>query len=190
MAARSNALSALYRLHWQLAAAEPTVGRLGDDAEESQYAFVELRDAAEHLWNLWDVGAVDRPTTVNGRWSGRRVPANVLACLESAAADLRAAVDAELPQATSGTTTRRRRKGRQKARALTEKQAEAVQLVGEHKGNRTAAAEAAGVSRQVMTRRYEAAMRKLGRSALKHRTVPLPQDRRGQSSVDRDVRHG
>jgi transposase-like protein len=86
----------------------------------------------------------------------------------------------------------RRRKSDRKPRPLTPKQAEAVQLVSEHKGNVAAAARAAGVSRSVMYRQYEAGMKKLAKAGSnpKVKTVPLPQDRRGQASVDRDARRG
>ena len=61
-----------------------------------------------------------------------------------------------------------------------------MQLVGEHKGDFTAAAAAAGKSRQAMTTLYQKACRKLGRSAVEKaaKTQGLPTDGRGQIDVD------
>jgi hypothetical protein len=84
---------------------------------------------------------------------------------------------------------KRRRTPERGPRPLTPAQAEAVHLVGEHKGNVTAAAKAAGKSRQVMKRQYEAAMKKLAKTGVKNpHTVPLPHDRRGQADVVQDAR--
>jgi hypothetical protein len=70
---------------------------------------------------------------------------------------------------------------------LTAEQTEAVQLVGEHKGNITAAARAAGKSRQAMKKLYDKAMKKLGAAGVKNpRTKALPTDRRGQIDVSDD----
>jgi hypothetical protein len=69
---------------------------------------------------------------------------------------------------------------------LTPGQTEAAQLVGEHKGDFTAAARAAGKSRQAITKQYHKAMKKLGRSAASLKTPKmqaLPTNRRGQAEV-------
>jgi hypothetical protein len=66
---------------------------------------------------------------------------------------------------------------------LTEKQCEAAYLVGEHKGNISAAARAAGRKRQAMEKSYKTAMKKLGMRIVKPKTQPLPSDRRGQADV-------
>jgi hypothetical protein len=80
---------------------------------------------------------------------------------------------------------KRRRVTARKPTPLTAKQTEAIQLVGENKGNVSAAARAAGKSRQAMQKLYEKGMRKLGRSAapLKRKTEQLPIDKRGQDVV-------
>ena len=69
---------------------------------------------------------------------------------------------------------------------LAANETEAMQIVGEHKGNITAAAKQAGKSRQAMGRTYQNACRKLGISAARHSDLtarPLPSDRRGQVSL-------
>jgi hypothetical protein len=66
---------------------------------------------------------------------------------------------------------------------LTPTQIEAVQLVGEHKGNCAAAAKAAGKSPQAMRKLYLKAMKKLGQKPVKHTTQGLPTDRRGQATI-------
>jgi predicted DNA-binding protein (UPF0251 family) len=86
-------------------------------------------------------------------------------------------------QGKSAKRKRRRRASAPRLVPLTNKQLEAVHLVGEHKGNVSAAARAVGISRQTMNRRYDKAMKKLGRKAVKHRTKQLPTDRRGQINV-------
>jgi hypothetical protein len=58
-----------------------------------------------------------------------------------------------------------------------------VHLVGEHKGNISAAAHVAGKSRQAMKKSYDKAMAKLGKKTVKHATQRLPTDRRGQETV-------
>jgi hypothetical protein len=90
-----------------------------------------------------------------------------------------------LPDAAKPRTPakKRRRKAKRKPHPLTEKQLEAAQLVGEHKGDIAAAARAAGKSRTAMRNLYHKAMRKLGRKAIQHATQALPTDKRGQINV-------
>jgi predicted DNA-binding protein (UPF0251 family) len=71
-------------------------------------------------------------------------------------------------------TKRRRQSAARKPTPLTAKQAEAMHLVGEHKGNFAAAGRAAGKSRQAMQKLYNKALRKLGKSAVKTYTNRLP----------------
>jgi predicted DNA-binding protein (UPF0251 family) len=67
---------------------------------------------------------------------------------------------------------------------VTAKQTEALRLYAEHQGNVTAAAKAAGTSRQALQRRLDRANKKLGRNAIKAlKTTRLPEDRRGQPTV-------
>jgi hypothetical protein len=67
-------------------------------------------------------------------------------------------------------------------------QTEAVQLVGEHKGNIAAAAKAAGKSRAAMDKLYRKGITKLGKKAIEHATQKLPTDRRGQETITADNR--
>jgi predicted DNA-binding protein (UPF0251 family) len=79
---------------------------------------------------------------------------------------------------------KRRRKAPKQPVPLTPRQAEAVHLVGEHKGNMAAAARAAGVSRPAIEKLYRKAMGKLGKKAVeKIKTQALPIDKRGQVNL-------
>jgi predicted DNA-binding protein (UPF0251 family) len=93
---------------------------------------------------------------------------------------------ARLDGAKAGKRKRRRTPPRD-AVPLTPEQVEALQLLADHKGNYTAAAKAAGISRPALTKRYKKAMKKLPRSAAvakkKPTTRPLPLDRRGQVNI-------
>lgn len=81
-------------------------------------------------------------------------------------------------------SNRKRRRGRNKERALTAKQSEAVHIVGEHKGDFTAAAKVLGVSRQALAKRYKIAYEKLGKKAMpRHKTTAIPTDRRRQENI-------
>lgn len=85
------------------------------------------------------------------------------------------------------TTKRIRKRHRQSATKiyeLTPEQAEAMHLIGEHKGNVTTAAKAAGKTRQAMQKLYGKALIKLGKAAVKKpQTKPLRTDQRGQDDV-------
>jgi len=85
-----------------------------------------------------------------------------------------------------GKTKRRRRKTDAAPRPITAKQAEAVQIVGECKGNITEAARRLGVSAKTVRQNYQAGLGKLGRKAVKHATQRLPSDKRGQDNVSSD----
>lgn len=79
---------------------------------------------------------------------------------------------------------KRRRQSATKIAPLTTEQAEAMHLVGEHKGNVTTAAKAAGKTRQAMKKLYDKALKKLGQTAAKKpQTKPLRTDRRGQDDL-------
>lgn len=69
------------------------------------------------------------------------------------------------------------------ARPLTAKQGEALQIVGECKGNIAEAARRTGCDRKTMEQHYKTGMAKLGKSAVKHRTKRMPVDLRGQEHV-------
>jgi hypothetical protein len=90
------------------------------------------------------------------------------------------------PPAVEARASKRKRRRRASAREpapLTPAQTEAMQLVGEHKGNVAAAARAAGKSRAAMKKLYDKATRKLGKKAIRHFTQRLPRDSRGQETI-------
>jgi predicted DNA-binding protein (UPF0251 family) len=102
--------------------------------------------------------------------------------LRGAAETLAAAQAAAAPQVQQ---KRRRRLPPRAITPLTPEQTEAMQLVGEHKGDLSAAARAAGKSRQAMAKLYQKALRKLGvKASAKPKTQRLPHDRRGQAMVE------
>jgi predicted DNA-binding protein (UPF0251 family) len=87
--------------------------------------------------------------------------------------------------AASPVQRKRRRLAQPKTVRLTAKELEAWNLVSDHKGDFTAAARAAGVSRQALTKRYEKALAKLSVKAVKKPPLQsLPLDQRGQCDVD------
>jgi hypothetical protein len=76
-----------------------------------------------------------------------------------------------------------------KARPLTGRQCEVVQIVGECKGNLAEAAKRLGIDRKSLKESYDAAMEKLGRAGIpKSKTKRLPVDLRGQVAVTKDCR--
>jgi hypothetical protein len=112
-----------------------------------------------------------------GRWFGELTP------------EQQAALDGKEQQPAVPTGKNKRKRRRQPPRQpppLTPEQVEAMQLVGEHKGNITAAAKQAGKSRQAMVKLYKKACQKIGQKAPKAERVQtrqLPKDRRGQVAV-------
>lgn len=88
------------------------------------------------------------------------------------------------PQAVSITPLkRRRRRAERPAKPLTAKQTEALQIVGECKGNLAEAAGRLGIDRKSLKERYDTALKKLGRTHLKYVTEQIRQDLRGQANV-------
>jgi predicted DNA-binding protein (UPF0251 family) len=90
------------------------------------------------------------------------------------------------PKKNAGQATPKRRRPTESKRVheLTAPQLEAVQIVGEHKGNFAAAARAMGKSRAAVKKLYDKALNKVGKKNLqKILTQGLPTDRRGQSLV-------
>jgi hypothetical protein len=78
----------------------------------------------------------------------------------------------------------RRRQAPATTNPLTAKEVEAMQLVGEHEGNITAAAKAAGRTRQAMSKSFRKALGKMGKKVMpRPKTQALPTDRRGQIDV-------
>lgn len=74
---------------------------------------------------------------------------------------------------------------------LTDKQMEAVHIVGECKGNIAEAARRLGKDYSTIKQHYDAATAKLGKRAVKHSTEQHATDRRGQANIatDSDKRH-
>ena len=99
------------------------------------------------------------------------------------------AIDLFLPASGDGAAKRKRRRkvGTRKNTPLTPTQVEALQLVGEHRGNKAAAARAVGISRTAMDKRYRKALVKAPAAAMKKpKTQNLPHDKRGQVTVSAD----
>ncbi|MEW6358495.1 MAG: hypothetical protein AB1696_19330 [Planctomycetota bacterium] len=72
-----------------------------------------------------------------------------------------------------------------KTRPLTDKQTEAMQIVGECKGSIAAAAKRLGRDHKTVRQHYDAALKKMGKKAVNHliKKQRLPTDRRGQVNV-------
>jgi predicted DNA-binding protein (UPF0251 family) len=106
------------------------------------------------------------------------------AAMEPAAETVAGGPDAVRAGSKAAAKKRKRRRNPIKGIRLTEKQVEAMHLVGEHKGNFAAAAKATGKSRQAMSKLYRKANQKLGKQAIpKPKTQALPTDHRGQAIV-------
>lgn len=71
--------------------------------------------------------------------------------------------------------------------SLTDKQMEAVHIVGECKGNIAEAARRLGKDYSTIRQHYKAATAKLGKKAVKHSTKRLATDGRGQANVATDA---
>lgn len=128
------------------------------------------------LGPLWAVVLADHPGRLPPFPGEPETAAGAMQALDALAECLRPAEDAKRVR-------RKRRRAARKPTPLTPGQTEAVYLVGEHKGNVTAAAAAAGKTRQAMKKLYDKAMKKLGKRAIDHATQRLPTDRRGQETV-------
>jgi len=149
-------------LHPHAAAVPPT----GVSIVELEHllATIEAR-----CWELWHAASREE------NWSGS------LERLDNALRPLQIVLDRTTTAGTAVRQKKRRRAKTTKVIPLTAKEAEAVQMVSEHKGNVAAAAQACGKSRAAMKKLYDKGMKKLGKTALpKPRTQPLPHDRRGQ----------
>jgi DNA-binding CsgD family transcriptional regulator len=88
------------------------------------------------------------------------------------------------PEPAHSTQRPRRRKRRSLAiPQLTPKQLEACQTVAECNGDIAEAARRLGRDRKTIKQHLDAAQNKLGKSAVKHATQSLPNDRRGQANL-------
>jgi hypothetical protein len=93
------------------------------------------------------------------------------------------ALDATPPGPARQRPKERRRRPAAEPKPLTAKQVEAVQIVGECRGDFAEAARRLKRDRKTIVGHYEAAQEKLGKSAVKAATQPLPKDRRGQENI-------
>lgn len=89
------------------------------------------------------------------------------------------------PKAT-GRAKRRRRRQPAEPKPLTPKQVEVVQLYGECKGDFAEVARRMNLDRKTVVEHYEAAMKKMGKTAVKPTTRSIPADRRGQATLSHD----
>jgi DNA-binding CsgD family transcriptional regulator len=114
----------------------------------------------------------------------RHEAAGIVEELEAELHRLRLAADSvSRSKARAEGKPRRRRKVDPKPRPLTDKQTEAVHMVGECKGNVTEAANRLGRDRKTVEQHYKAAMKKLGKSQSEHLTIQSRADRRGQATI-------
>ncbi len=101
----------------------------------------------------------------------------------------------EAPACDGKTPPKRQGGGRKRKssveRKLTGKQLEASQIVAECKGDIAEAARRLGKDAKTVRQHYNAAMKKMGRIAVKHATQKLPLDRRGAANLSEadDMRH-
>jgi hypothetical protein len=80
----------------------------------------------------------------------------------------------------------RRQSKPREPRPLTAKEVEAVQIVGECKGNIAEAARRLGKDRKTVDEAYKSGLGKLGKEPVKRGTQTLPRDRRGQTYLAAD----
>ncbi len=93
--------------------------------------------------------------------------------------------------ATPHIKKRRRSGAAEKPRPLTPPQAEAIQIVGECKGNMAEAARRLGKDRKTLDQAYRAGLTKLGKQPVRYGTRTLYRDRRGQENIAKsDDRRG
>lgn len=163
-------------------------------------------------WMADLLGTLDKLTAWNAnevwRWGKVRTgtgdeltPANLPEFLEGQAKSLTATMTALMnvasmvavagdnhPAATSQSAKRRRTNRVKLAteRPLTAVQAETVHVVGEHRGNISAAAKQLGKDAATVRECYKTAMKKLGRTATKHKTQAMGHDQRGQPDIATD----
>jgi hypothetical protein len=129
-----------------------------------------LRDGEAHFGRANDCALAYQPAVTSYGELGRRLAA-AANILESGAGN-------------QNRGTRKSKRRRRELKVLTVGEAQAVHLVSEHKGNYSQAGAAAGKPRQLISKQYKNAMKKLGKSALpKPRTQRLPTDQRGQETV-------
>ncbi len=138
----------------------------------------------------------DKGTATDDEWLAKaREYANLIPGQGRNAPDNGAATDDGDP--SEGTpegpkkTRKRRKRLSQEATPLTAKQLEAMQIVGECKGDFAEAARRLGKDRKTVVDHYEAATKKAGKRQMKHMTQQIAKDRRGQDNLaDGDDRRG
>jgi DNA-binding CsgD family transcriptional regulator len=151
--------------------------RLAEQLEGAGYAF-----QAGEVRRL--VSSVPRPRPL--------APEDVIPERNATAAAVKALLEVlrplpkELAAASRKRHPRRRKRPPTTGRPLSEKQIEAMQIVGDCKGNLAEAARRLGKDPKTVRQHYNAALRKLGKAAVKHATRALPSDRRGQVNLSAD----
>ncbi len=81
---------------------------------------------------------------------------------------------------------RGRRRSTGATKPLTDRQLEICQVVGECKGNIAEAARRLGKDRKTIKEAHDAANKKLGKIVVRHKTAPLPSDKRGQEALSKE----
>jgi DNA-binding CsgD family transcriptional regulator len=156
------------------------------DAGQRWLNFLKTSDPGAFSYSPFVVGFLDA--------DGRSGETFFLGSIADVAAVSAAAVDRLLaeflahPEPASGDGKRsgkRRTRNRPPAtpKPLTAKQVEAVQMVGDCKGNFAEAARRLGVTSKTVRQHYRAAITKTGQTVVKHATKALPSDRRGQTNL-------
>jgi predicted DNA-binding protein (UPF0251 family) len=178
--------AALYRSHWEL---WPRANKSWDQARSflNLACFLEGDEWKAASISDCRIGGISVSVYVAAELNGE------IGCLREELEDFAETLLATTeppakPRLAKVTMVRKRRRNPPRdAMPLTPGQLEALQLLGEHKGNQTAAAKAAGISRPALMKRYNKAMKKLPRSAAvikkKPTAKPLPLDRRGQVNL-------
>jgi hypothetical protein len=179
----SEALMVLDSLHWP-ALLDLAFKRRAETGRGTFHlqgrSYLSAHHAVHHLANnccyVWQLVFIR-----SSSWELKTVP--LLTEVESEKLEVEVAFEVSHFEKIKRLGSKRRRARVRKPTPLTSKQTEAMQLIGEYKGNISAAAKAAGKSRTAMTKLYAKATKKLGRKAVKHFTKSLPTDRRGQVMV-------
>lgn len=148
----------------------------------------QLAGLGAYYANGWNVPSDDQTCAI-ARLHERGFTDELLALLHSecpedataAGLPATAAVEGEGPSPRRRCTRRNRVIRDATPRRPTPRQLEAVQLFGEHKGNKAAAARAMGVHRKTFDQHYKAGLKNVDLKSLPQpKTRRLPTDRRGQ----------
>lgn len=128
----------------------------------------------------------DAKTVLDGQWTPRELLPGIRGALEREhALRVKSAGNpgSALEEPPHKAKFNRHKRASVVGRPLTPRQAEAVQIIGECKGDVSEAARRLKRDRSTVAQHYFAAMRKLGKAAVKHATRSFPRDRRGQVNI-------